>query len=64
MGNSKKIHKSGSAKRKKKEKELLKKEGQNPNQKKLNFVKSSKYSHWLYYNILYCILTKITLYFI
>ncbi|XP_060857136.1 uncharacterized protein LOC132934792 isoform X2 [Metopolophium dirhodum] len=41
MGNSKKLHKSGSAKRKKKEKEMLRKEGQNPNQKKLNFVKSS-----------------------
>ncbi|CAI6365768.1 unnamed protein product [Macrosiphum euphorbiae] len=41
MGDSKKLHKSGSSKLKKKEKELLRKEGQNPNQKKLNFVKSS-----------------------
>ncbi|XP_022177291.1 uncharacterized protein LOC111038474 [Myzus persicae] len=41
MGNSKKSHKSGSAKRKKKEKDLLRKEAQNPNQKKLNFVKSN-----------------------
>jgi len=49
MGNSKKLHKSGSSKRKKKEKDLLRKEGQNPKQKKLNFVKSSKYSHWYNY---------------
>jgi len=41
MDNSKKSYKSGSAKRKRKQKDLLRKEAQNPNQKKLNFVKSS-----------------------
>lgn len=49
MGNSKKLHKSGSAKRKIKENNLLRKEAQNPNQKKLHFVISSKYSHWYKY---------------